>query len=155
MYDVYIENLIIFNSPVYGLTNNSTVGDSCNNLASGTCIYIENDFVGFSDNDDPEGQQIGAIKVTMAHEFKLIPPELPKITWQGDSQRWAEMDATLMEEVVYDDVNDYYNYIEDFSTDLFSSPSSSLTAGSYEDVTWALYFHEYFGQEFWLNMEYH
>jgi hypothetical protein len=59
------------------------------------------------------------------------------------------MDATLMEEVVYDDVNDYYNYIGGFSTDLFSSPNSSLTAGSYEDVTWALYFHERFGQKFW------
>ena len=144
VYDIFVRDM-----QYYGVTNNSTVGIfPCNNLASGTCIYIENDFVGFPDNDDPEGQQIGAIKVTMAHEFKHAI-QFAQNNWQGDSNRWAEMDATLMEEVVYDDVNDYYNYIGGFSTDLFSSPNSSLTAGSYEDVTWALYFHERFGQKFW------
>ena len=59
------------------------------------------------------------------------------------------MDATLMEEVVYDHVNDYYNYIDDFSTDLFTQAHSSLIPGSYEDVTFALYFHESIGADFW------
>jgi hypothetical protein len=143
VYDIFVRDM-----QYYGLTNNRTSDTfPCNNLASGTCIYIENDFVDFPDNDDPEGQQIGAIKVTMAHEFKHAI-QFAQNNWQGDSDRWAEMDATLMEEVVYDDVNDYYNYIKG-SSDLFSSPSTTLSAGSYEDVTWALYFHEYFGQKFW------
>ena len=153
VYDVYIEDLSNFGA--YGLTNNSTVGSfPCDISGSETCIYIENDFVGFPDNDDPEGQQIGAIKVTMSHEFKHAI-QFAQNSWQGDSDRWAEMDATLMEEVVYDDVNDYYNYIEDFSTDLFSNPHVTLNdptnpiAGYYEDITWALYFHERFGDNFW------
>jgi len=91
---------------------------------------------------------IGSVKVTMAHEFKHAI-QFAQNNWQGDSDRWAEMDATLMEEVVYDDVNDYYNYISGFSSDLFSSAGTSLTAGSYEDITWALYFHERFGQNIW------
>lgn len=150
MYDVYIEDLSNFGA--YGLTNNSTVGSfPCDISGSETCIYIENDFEGFPENTDPEGRVIGSIKVTMAHEFKHSI-QYAQNNWRGNSDLWAEMDATLMEEVVYDDVNDYYNYIGGFSTDLFSSPSSSLTAGSYEDITWALYFHERFGDDFWPSM---
>ncbi|MFH1680990.1 MAG: hypothetical protein ABIH26_10140, partial [Candidatus Eisenbacteria bacterium] len=33
-------------------------------------IVIENDFAGFPSNQDPEGSQKGAAKVTVAHEFK-------------------------------------------------------------------------------------
>ena len=54
-----------------------------------------------------------------------------------------------MEEVVYDEVNDYYNYIENFSSDLFQRAYQSLIPGSYEDITFALYFHEQLGPEFW------
>lgn len=147
VYDVFIQDLSNFGA--YGLTNNRTSGSfPCNINGPDTCIYIENDFVGYPPNTDPEGDIIGSIKVTMAHEFKHAI-QFAQNDWRGDSDRWAEMDATLMEEVVYDDVNDYYNYITGFATDLFNSPTSSLTAGSYEDITWALYFHERFGEDFW------
>lgn len=147
VYDIFIENLANFGA--YGLTNNRTSGSfACNSSGPGTCIYIENDFAGYPPNTDPEGDVIGSIKVTVAHELKHAI-QFVQNDWNGDSDRWAEMDATLMEEVVYDDVNDYYNYITGFSTDLFNSPASSLTAGSYEDITWALYFHERFGEDFW------
>lgn len=115
---------------------------------AGTRIVIENDFVGFPENTDPEGNQKGALKVTIAHEFKHAI-QYAMNDWTGDSDSWAEMDATLMEEVVYDNVNDYYNYISGFGGDLFSSPTSSLIPGSYEDITWALYFHERYGENTW------
>ena len=35
-----------------------------------TRIVLENDFVGFPANDDPDGDALGAAKVTCAHEFK-------------------------------------------------------------------------------------
>jgi hypothetical protein len=150
VYDVYVQNLA--NIGAYGLTNNRTSGSyACNSNSPGTCIYIENDFLGYPPNTDPEGDVIGSIKVTMAHEFKHAI-QFAQNNWQGNADRWAEMDATLMEEVVYDDVNDYYNYITGFSTDLFNFPSSSLTAGSYEDITWALYFYERFGPLFWTDV---
>lgn len=115
---------------------------------AGTRIVIENDFVGFPNNTDPEGNQIGAIKVTIAHEFKHAI-QFAQNGWSGESDRWAEMDATLMEEVVYDNVNDYYNYISGSDANLFSEPTTSLIPGSYEDVTWAIYFHERFGETIW------
>lgn len=118
---------------------------------AGTRIVIENDFVGFPENTDPEGNQKGALKVTVAHEFKHAI-QYAMNDWTGDSDSWAEMDATLMEEVVYDNVNDYYNYIAGFGGDLFSSPTSTLIPGSYEDITWALYFHERFGQDIWTDI---
>ncbi|MBO6535424.1 MAG: T9SS type A sorting domain-containing protein [Balneolaceae bacterium] len=150
VYDVFVQNLA--NIGAYGLTNNRTSGSfSCNSNSPGTCIYIENDFVGYPPNTDPEGDVIGAVKVTMAHEFKHAI-QFAQNNWQGETDRWAEMDATLMEEVVYDDVNDYYNYITGFASDLFNFPATSLTAGSYEDITWALYFYERFGPFFWTEV---
>lgn len=118
---------------------------------SGTVIEIENDFAGFPPNDDPEGHQKGAIKVTMAHEFKHAI-QYAQSNWSGESDSWLEMDATLYEEIVYDNVNDYYNYLDGFASNFFGSPSSTLIPGSYEDITWALYFHDRFGDSFWTKV---
>jgi len=149
-YDIFVEDLSNFGA--YGLANNTTSGQfPCNDLNSGTCIYIENDFAGYPPNTDPDGDALGAVRVTMAHEFKHAI-QYAQSNWQGESDNWLEMDATLMEEVVYDNVNDYYNYIEGFSTDLFARATSSLIPGSYEDITWALYFHEKFGPTFWTEV---
>lgn len=117
----------------------------------GTEIFIENDFVGFPSNDDPEGDQKGAIKVTAAHEFKHAI-QFVQNNWSVDTDRWAEMDATLMEEVVYDNVNDYYNYLSGFGSNIFEAPYNTLIPGSYEDVTFALFFHEKYGPDFWVNV---
>tara|TARA_R110002124_G_scaffold246052_2_gene411145 strand:+ start:5532 stop:7235 length:1704 start_codon:yes stop_codon:yes gene_type:complete len=113
---------------------------------AGTVMGIENDFVGFPANDDPDGDQRGALRATIAHEFKHAI-QFAQNNFNGDSHRWAEMDATLAEEVVYDVVNDYYNYLG--SGDIFGNPGVTVIPGSYEDVTWALYFHEKYGADFW------
>lgn len=146
-YDVFLVDLNSYGA--YGLTSNSRFGSwACESASPLTCIYMENDFTNYPPNDDPDGDVLGAVRVTMAHEFKHAIQYVQN-SWNGETDDWAEMDATLMEEVVYDEVNDYYNYIDDFATDLFSYPSTSLTAGSYEDITFALYFHEKFGNTFW------
>lgn len=146
-YDVFLVDLNSFGA--YGLTSNSRFGSwACESASPATCIYMENDFANYPPNDDPDGDVLGAVRVTMAHEFKHAVQYVQN-GWNGETDDWAEMDATLMEEVVYDEVNDYYNYIDDFATDLFSYPSTSLSAGSYEDITFALYFHEKFGTTFW------
>lgn len=137
--------VVIGDLGAYGLTRPSP------GSPGGTIIEIENDFVGFPSNSDPEGNQKGAIKVTMAHEWKHAIQYVQN-GWSGDADRWAEMDATLMEEVVYDPVNDYYNYLDGFGSNFFGNPSTSLIPGSYEDITWALYFHERFGDSFWTNV---
>jgi hypothetical protein len=116
-----------------------------------TEILIENDFEDFPSNTHPEGDQIGAIYATVAHELKHAI-QFVQNEWRGEVLNWHEMDATLMEEIVYDDVNDYYNYIETSSANLFASPSTSLIPGSYWEVTWAIYFYEKFGDYFWTDV---
>lgn len=134
----------IFDLPFYGQTyiSNGT-----------TIIQIENDFSeeeGFPPNTDPEGDVIGAIKVTIAHELKHAI-QYAATGWNGETDLWAEMDATLMEEVVYDNVNDYYNYLDNTGS-IFNQPTSSFYPGSYHHVSWALFFEEKFGPTFWPNV---
>lgn len=115
-------------------------------------IGIENDFVGFPENDDPEGDQKGAVKATIAHELKHVF-QFVQNGWTGDPNRWLEMDATLYEEVVYDEVNDYYNYLNSFGDgNFFRSPTRTQAPGSYEDIAWALFFEERFGNTFWTEV---
>lgn len=115
-----------------------------------TYIEIHNNFEGFPPNTDPEGNVIGALKATIAHELKHSI-QYAATQWSGESDLWAEMDATLMEEVVYDNVNDYYNYLTN-SGSIFENPQNSFYPGSYYHVSWALYFEEKFGPDFWPNV---
>lgn len=142
-YDIEIVNMRdIYERDFYGVT---TVQNQT------TFIRIENDFAeGFPPNDDPEGNQIGAIKVTVAHEFKHAV-QYEANEWQGETGSWLEMDATLMEELVYDNVNDYYNYI-DAENSIFNNPSLGFYPGSYAEITWALFFEEKFGSQFWVDV---
>lgn len=142
-YEIEIVNMQdIYGVAYYGIT---TVQNQT------TFIRIENDFAeGFPPNEHPEGEQIGAIKATIAHEFKhAIQYEANQ--WLGETGRWLEMDATLMEEVVYDNVNDYYNYITSDNS-IFNNPSGGFYPGSYAHVSWALFFEEKFGSQFWVDV---
>jgi len=123
-------------------------GQTYVNNSGGTNMQVENDFTeNFPPNDDPQGDQIGALKVTIAHEFKHAI-EYEANRWSGETGSWLEMTATLMEEVVFDNVNDYYNYLASESS-IFNNPQDSFYPGSYYHVTWALYFEEQFGPSFW------
>lgn len=138
-YHVDIDNLETY----YGETI------SPGNYGGDTSIRIENDFSeNFPPNDDPEGDMIGAIKVTMAHEMKHAINYANSEWVLGFN--WSEMDATLMEEVVYDNVNDYYNYLRS-NDSIFNSPASGIP-GAYWQVTWSLFFEEYFGSRFWVDV---
>jgi len=127
-------------------------------------IEINNNFEGFDPNTHPEGNVIGALYVTIAHELKHASQfaTIGQAVIQNFS--WTEMDATLMEHVVFPDGNDYYNYIMDYSNQkndwdrnsphslsIFDNPGSP-TPGLYWHVTWMIYFHERFGPEFWVDV---
>lgn len=135
-YQIYYEDI-----DFYGYTQPS---------AGTTYIVLHNNFIGFPPNDDPEGNMLGALKVTVAHEFKHAIQYATNL-WAGDAGRvdWVEMDATMMEEITYPQVNDYYNYLG--SQSIFRNPSRS-TPGSYYHVTWMLYYAETFGISFWVDV---
>ena len=138
--DVFIRDLTTPRGTPYGQSN-------------GISIEIENDFSeSFPPNDHPDGKQIGAINVTMAHELKHVI-QFENNQWQGTAGgfAWSEMDATLMEEVTYDNVNDYYNYIFTSSESIFLNPSQSIP-GAYWDVSFNIFFDEMFGTQFWVDV---
>lgn len=144
-YDIYFSNF-----GFYGTTTTS---------GSTTYITIHNSFNGFPENSHPEGHSTGALYATIAHEIKhAIQYEANR--WRGSAGNfnWIEMDATMMEEVVFDDVNDYYNYIktgfhstQPSFTSIFGNPQNP-TPGAYYHTTWMLYFAEEYDIEFWVDV---
>jgi hypothetical protein len=110
-----------------------------------TTITLENDYVGFPPNDDPDGDVLGAAKVTAAHEFKHSCQYAGSFWSEGG---WNEVDAVWMEEMAYPDANDYLNYLPYGSP--ISSPATPLDGGatgtgSYEDCVWQIYMSDRFG----------
>lgn len=131
------------------------------NLGSG--IYGQMDFRGvnstlqihstfnnpvFQRNDD-EDKVLGALKVTISHEFKHAVQSMA-IANGTDPYRWIEMDATLMEEVVFDNVNDYYNYLNNAQS-LYRNPARGVVPGNYYHSSWSIYFSERLGIDFWVD----
>lgn len=136
-YDIFFEEM-----GFYGYTQ--AVGDGR------TIIVVHRNFQNFPPNTDPEGQVLGALKVTIAHEFKHAV-QYATNQWQGDAGRvaWVEMDATMMEEIQYPQVNDYWNYLR--SGSIFTDPNGS-TPGSYPHATWMLYFANSLGIGYWRDV---
>jgi hypothetical protein len=104
-------------------------------------------------NRDPEGNQKGSLKVTIAHEFKHA------IQFAGAARpgsSWIEMDATMAEEVVYPTVKDYLNYLTSGrvtgNTQSISLNPSISAPNAYYHATFGLYYRERFGDDFWVNI---
>lgn len=126
---------------VYGYTQPITIPPGM------TRITLDNDYVGFPPNDDPDGDVAGAAKVTCAHEFKHSC-QYAGSRWSEDG--WVEVDATWTEDIVYPATNDYLNYLS-FGSPI-SSPNVSLDGGStgtgsYEDCVWQHYLSQTYGNQ--------
>lgn len=118
-------------------------------------IVVHRNFEDFPSNNDPEGDQLGALKVTIAHELKHAI-QYATSRWQGNSglTNWLEMDATMIEEVVYPEVDDYVNYLTvcaSSACSVFRDPNRS-TPGSYYHATWMLYFDIAIDDTFWVDV---
>ena len=106
-----------------------------------TRIVLHNNFLGFPPNTDPEGNQKGAAKVTAAHEFKHATQIM--YNYWNEPTWFLEMDATWMEDIAYNQVNDYYNYLP-YSQ--IAEPGRSFNGGEgYEDCIWMHYLSQKFG----------
>lgn len=139
-YLVYFENM-----SAYGYNYESNDGLT-------TEIVLNSTFKGFASNTDPEGNVKGSLKVTAAHEYKhAIQFKIDKQLYSDFSDYWVELDATWTEEFVYPEVNDYYNYLTNSSSQIaypYISMNNHNNTGSYFDVAWQLYLSQRFGENF-------
>ena len=99
-YDVYIKNI-----NAYGYTDYDTG-------PSDVYMVINNTFSNsvFPLNLDPEGNQKGDMKVTVAHEF-FHACQFQYSLDTDSSTWWFEASATWMEDALYPEVKDYLNYV--------------------------------------------
>jgi hypothetical protein len=110
-----------------------------------TEIVLHRSFIGFPPNTDPDGDQLGAAKVTCAHEFKHAS-QFSNNGWSEGN--WVELDATWAEDIVYPDTNDYWNYVNNNGGHVLGQPWTPLNAGgygSYEDCLWEHYLSNTYG----------
>ena len=111
-----------------------------------TRMVLHPSYAGFPFNDDPDGDALGALRVTVAHELKHAIQRMYSLWTEGN---WLELDAVWIEDVVFDDVNDYLNLIRGPGSP-FTAPQQSLIpagGGSYEDCNWETYQAERFGND--------
>jgi len=136
-YDIYLRNL----APqyVYGLTYSGSDG----------YMEIDNDFAesiyAYPDVFDSRGAR--GLRVTLAHEmFHSI--QFLYVSYRTDWAWWMEMTATSMEELMYTDVNDYYQYLRPdwYKDTVFENPALGLTSNASGSV------HPYSGTVFLLFM---
>ena len=111
-------------------------------------LVLNNDFLGFPSNTDPEGSVIGAAKVTVAHEFQ----HAIQFGYDAIEDIWAmESGAVFMEEVVFDTVNDNYGYIDDFMDFPHTSLMDNAGLHKYGAFLWPLYLAQKFDTLLYLS----
>jgi hypothetical protein len=117
-----------------------------------TQIVLRPNYDGFPYNTDPDGDEIGALRSTVAHELKHAIQRMYTPWTEGN---WLELDATWMEDQVFDSSNDYYQFMRGPSSP-FTAPLQSLLVGgggSYQDCDWETYQGEKYGldhlRRFW------
>ncbi len=96
-------------SNIYGYTTTFPYDTGLSGPLDMAYIVMNDDYSAFPANDDPEGKFKGAMKVTFAHEFFHVI----QFTYDIDEAGWfMELSATWMEDEIFTDVNDYYNYLQ-------------------------------------------
>ncbi len=126
-YDVYLMNI----EPYYGVTcGEEYVGDNPNSpsrverFAATSYLALDNDYAGFGK------APLALIQVTAAHEFNHAIQYGYDAGELSSSAAWLyEGTATWMEDQVYDDVNDNYQYVQA----LLNEPDVCLTRGFMSD----------------------
>jgi hypothetical protein len=138
LYDIYTEEM-----PYYGYTQPEGAGPEPWNDAY-SYISVHRNFIGFPPNTDPDGNQKGAAKVTVAHEFY----HAIQFAYDVGEQVWfMETSSTWMEDYVYDVVNDNYNYLPTLFNDPDWSLHSTTNGHMYSAFIWGKYLQENFGAQ--------
>lgn len=134
-YDVYFEAM-----SYYGYAQPEAEGPQPWSDAT-SYLVLHNTFLGFPPNSDPEGDQYGAMKATIAHEFR----HSVQFSYDYTEYGWfMELDATYTEDVVFPLTRDNFNYLNAY----FVSPAMSLmtenASHEYSSFIWGKYLDQRF-----------
>jgi hypothetical protein len=103
-------------------------------------LVLHRNFIGFAPNSDPEGDQLGSAKSTIAHELH----HCVQFAYDASDEQWfMELDATHMEDLVFNASDDNYNFL----SGTFGTPQISLMANGnhwYSTFPWGLYLDQKF-----------
>ncbi len=139
-YDVYVENLN--RHFIYGYTQSEFYIEGGTPRAATSYLVVDNDYAGIYPTAGAEG-----LKVTAAHEF------FHAIQFAYDTLEerfFMEISSTWMEDMVYDDINDYYYYLQN-SGSIFYHPERSLSTfdgiHEYSACVWNHYLTERHGAD--------
>ncbi len=135
-YDVYLLNL---GSDFLGYTQEEQFLPSPSFSAT-SYIVLDNDYVGYGSRHSRREW----LEVTFAHEFfHAIQMGYDGTEYAHEDETpkfyWMEMSAVWMEEMVYDNINDYLGYLSSF----FNHPEWSLTTFSLERIMPDSAYHSY------------
>jgi hypothetical protein len=110
-YDIYIQSL--GGQSVYGWAYQDA---GTLEITTSSCIVIDNNFT----ENIYATRGLNGLQVTAAHEFfhavQFAYYANANASW------WQELTATWMEDIAYDQINDYYQYLPQF----FNEPTTSL-----------------------------
>ncbi len=127
---------------VYGQTWPTLPGDSSWDDYT-TYMDVDCNMSNILPNDDPEGDQIGALKVTVVHEYF----HATQCAYDAfEEEWWMECTAVYHEELLFPEVNDNYNFLPYF----FDCPDTSLLIDSYHAYgafVWPMYLVDRFGYD--------
>jgi hypothetical protein len=141
-YDMYIQNL----GNLYGDTTPEVQIDAPQEgQVYTTFIRVHHDFTFVN---PPSNQGLPALRVTLAHEFHHAIQIGNYGYWQNDIS-FYEMTSVWMEDVVYTDVNDYYQYLRS-SQGHFAHPDVPFTSTGlivYSRGIWPMYIAKRFGPD--------
>lgn len=137
-YDVYIVNQA---GGFYGYTEWEAKVGSINWTSF---MVIDNDYIGYYSTG------LGGMQVTVAHEFHHgiqignYGVENSNSPYRNSDVFFYELTSTSMEEFVYDDVNDYYAYMDSY----FRDPEKAMpNQNGYNIALWNIYLVENYGFE--------
>lgn len=132
LYDIYTQEI-----EYYGYTEYE---------GPGSFIVVHNNFFNFPPNNDPDGYQKGAMKVTIAHEFHHAIQFAYSASFSNHIW-FMEITSTWMEDVVFDPVDDNYNYLPYFFNFEPYLPLTNTGIHMYASFIWNQYLAQNFGRD--------
>ena len=142
-YDVYLVDLSL---QYLGYTQGEYFVSS--SVSATSFIVLDNDYVGYGSIHS----RIEWLQVTAAHEFfHAIQMGYDATEYEYENERfrpyWMEMSAVWMEDIVYDDVNDYLGYLSAFFDEPWLSLKTfrnQLDRHPYGSCVWPIFLSEKF-----------